>query len=231
MKNLLPIILCLLIVGCASVPTQQAATPDTLRSLSGKNVTVVQRETPSFVAMTSGKGMFALAGATAAVVAGNKLVKEKQIEDPARIIAEELAQKMSSKHGVRVTGKSSAVANSDKVEEVVQLASGSDYALDVVTNGWSYMYDGFKFSDYFVGYSSRIRLIDVNTSQVVASTLCAYDAKKSGKPAVSHDTLMANDAAYIKQELADATDYCVEHFASLLTDESSPGLVGNNVND
>ena len=230
MKTLVPVIVCLLIVGCASVPTQQAS-QDTLLSLKGKNVTVVQRETPAFVAMTSGKGMFALVGVSAAVVAGNKLVKENQIQDPAKAIAETLAQDLSIEHGIRVTGRSSAVASSDDVADIVQLAHGNDYALDVVTHGWSYMYDGFTFSDYFVGYSSRLRLIDVNTSQVVASTKCAYDSKTAGKPAVSHDTLMQNDAAYIKQELAQATDACVEQFSSLFSGQSDSALLSNNESD
>ncbi|NNF67041.1 MAG: hypothetical protein HKM98_05990 [Gammaproteobacteria bacterium] len=226
MKNLLALLPCFLFIGCASVPTQTVS-QDTLSSMSGKNVTVVQRETPAFVAMTSGKGMFALAGAGAAIMAGNKLVKEQQIQDPAKAIAESLAQELSYTHGVRVTGPTSNVASSDDVADIVQLAQGNDYALDVVTHGWSYMYDGFKFSDYYVGYSSRLRLIDVNTSQVVASTKCAYDSKTAGKPAVSHDTLVEDDAAYIKQELAQATESCVQQFGALFSADSESTLSNN----
>jgi len=199
MKILLPALSCLLLVGCASAPTQR-----------------LSEKSPTFVAMTSGKGMFAVAGVGAAASAGNKLVRENGIEDPALVIGETIAKDLSNQHGVSVSGRSSTIADSDKIDEIVQLALGNDYALDVATNGWSYIYDGFKFSDYFVGYSGEMRLIDVSTSQVVASGMCIYDAKKAGKAAVSHDTLMANNAAYIKDELAAATDSCLQQFRSEL---------------
>ena len=211
MKNLVAASLILLLAGCAGAPTQRLS-DDTMSSLNGGTVTLIQRESPTFVAMTSGKGAFALAGVGAAAAAGNKLVKEAQIEDPASAISATLGEKLASKHGVRIVGKSDAVVGSDKVADIASASAGSDYALDVVTNGWSYIYDGFKFSDYFVGYSARLRLIDVDTSAVLASGMCIYDAKKAGKSAVSHDTLTADNAAYIKQELADATSSCVEQF-------------------
>ena len=75
MKTIIAVILCLSLIGCAGAPTQRIS-DDTMSSLEGKSVTVVQRESPSFVAMTSGKGMFAVAGVGAAAVAGNRLVEE-----------------------------------------------------------------------------------------------------------------------------------------------------------
>ncbi len=213
MKIFISAILCLSLVGCAGVQTQSLS-DNTVSSLDGKTVTLVQRESPSFVAMTSGKGMFAVAGVGAAAAAGNNLVEDAIIENPASAIGAALGLELTTKHGVNVVGQSDVVVSSDKVADIVQVAAGSDYALDVVTNGWSFMYDGFNFSDYFVGYSSRLRLIDVATSNVLASGLCTYNAKQAGKQAVSHDTLIADHAAYIKQELADAADSCVQQFNS-----------------
>lgn len=209
MKILVSAVFCVLLAGCAAAPTQRLS-EDTMSTMNGKTVTLIQRESPTFVAMTSGKGMFAVAGVGAAAVAGNNLVKDAQIEDPANAIRSALGEELANKHGAKIAGQSNVVANSDKMADIVLAAGNSDYALDVVTNGWSYMYDGFKFSDYFVGYSARLRLIDVSTSTVLATGMCAYDAKKAGKPAVSHDTLIADNAAYIKQELADATSSCVQ---------------------
>ncbi|MBT8138280.1 MAG: hypothetical protein KJP25_00810 [Gammaproteobacteria bacterium] len=206
-------ILCLSLIGCAGIPTQPLSN-DAMSNLKGKSLALVQRNSPSFIAMTSGKGMFAVAGVGAATVAGNKLVEEAEIVDPAKSIGDKLSQKLAAQHGVSIVKQPSAFANSDSVNEIVQIAAGADYALDVVTNGWSYMYDGFKFSDYFVGYSARLRLIDVNTSKVLASGMCIYDAKKASRSAVSHDFLLKNDAAYIKQELSAASDECVKQFSS-----------------
>lgn len=209
MKKFLLLVICFSLAGCAATQNKPAD-PATLAELKGKKVVLVQRESPSFVAMTSGKGMFAVAGVGAAVAAGNKLVKEKNIVDPAMNIATSLGKTLNSRFGATMAGKTSGVASSDNLNEIIGLAGNSDYALDVVTNGWTYIYDGFNFSDYFVGYSARVRLVDVRTSEVVSSGFCAYDAKKAGKSAVTHDALLRNDAAYIKQELADATRICTE---------------------
>ena len=214
MKSLPLVLACVLLGACASTQNVAVST-DTLASMQGRSLVLIQRESPTFVAMTSGKGMFALAGVGAAAAAGNELVSENQIVDPAMTISRELAQGLIDEYGMSLRGETDMV-QTDKVDGLVEMANGSDYALDVATNGWSYMYDGFSFGDYFVGYSSKLRLIDVHSGQVVSSGLCAYDAKKAGKSAVSHETLLQDNAAYIKNELAEATDLCVKEFAANL---------------
>ena len=183
--------------------------------MQGKSIILIQRESPSFVAMTSGKGMFAVAGVGAAAVAGNKLVEETGIVDPAMIISRKLAQGLAEEYGVTLSGETDVVPT-DRADSLGAVANDTDYALDVATNGWSYMYDGFNMGDYFVGYSSKLRLIDVKSGEVISSGMCAYNAKEAGKTAVSHETLLSDDAAYIKQELEDATQLCVQEFASNL---------------
>ncbi len=223
MKVLLLAMASVLLGACASTPNL-AVSPETVEGMQGKSLILIQRESPDFLAMTSGKGMFAVAGVGAAVVAGNKLVAENDIVDPAMNISNSLAQKLANDYGLTLRGET-AGADADTVESVVELAQGSDYALDVATNGWAYMYDGFKFGDYFVGYSSKLRLIDVRTGEVVSSGLCAYDAKQAGKQPVSHETLIADNAAYIKKELADAADSCIQEFAANLS--AQPSMASN----
>ena len=214
MRAIILLFVCLSVVGCAT--TQNVTmSQDSLASLQGKSLTLIHRESPNFVAMTSGKGAFAVAGVGAAVAAGNKLVKENAIADPAMTISQSVAKDLANSHGLILQDRPTAMASPD-LNEIAASASGSDYALDVVTNGWSYMYDGFKFGDYFVGYSSKLRLIDVGSAEVVSSGLCIYDAKKAGKTAVTHDALLANNAAYIKQELNDATNFCIQEFSQNL---------------
>lgn len=211
MKAITIIISMLVLSACASTQNL-AVSPDTLGTMQGKSVTVIQPESPGFVAMTSGKGMFAVAGVGAAVAAGNKMVSENGIVDPAMTISRTLAAGLANDYGLKVVGES-VLATSDSVDALVSLADGSDYALEVATSGWSYIYDGFNFGDYYVGYSSKLRLIDVNTAKVISTGFCAYDAKKAGKAPVSHDMLLAENAAYIKQEFVDAADQCVRDFA------------------
>lgn len=214
MKAVSMVVVFLLLGACASTQNMAVST-STLSSMHGKSVTLIQRESPSFVAMTSGKGMFAVAGVGAAAAEGNKMIRENGIVDPAMTISRVVAESLATDYGLTLQGETDVV-ETDSVEMFIEKSGDSDYALDVVTNGWGYMYDGFNFGDYFVGYSSRLRLIDVRTSEVISSGFCAYDAKKSGKSPVSHEKLMAENARYIEQELSAAADHCIQEFATNL---------------
>ncbi|MGI9344042.1 MAG: hypothetical protein ACR2QV_14470 [Gammaproteobacteria bacterium] len=213
MKTLLISVACIAVAACAA-PQSKPIAPETLSSFQGKSLSLVQGDTPSFVAMTSGKGMFAVAGVGAAAAAGNDLVEEAEIEDPAIKISRSLARRLTADHALSLRGPTLRSEDADEAAEIAQLAKGSDYALEVATSGWTYMYDGFKFGDYFVNYSSKLRLIDVSSSEVISSGLCNYNGKLAGKSAVTHEKLLENDAAYIKKELADAKDFCVQQFTS-----------------
>lgn len=201
--------------GCASVKTVPLS-PGVSGGLKGASLILIKHQSPDFIAMTSGKGMFAVAGVGAAAKAGNTLVKEKDIEDPALRIGRSVAQVLKARYGVTVKGISRAYAESDDLQTITRLAAGQDYALDVATNGWSFIYDGFNFSDYLVGYSAKLRLIDVKAGKVLAEGLCIYDWKKAGKPAVSYEELMVNDAAVIKKHLAESVDFCTRYYSKTL---------------
>lgn len=213
------ITLCIVVIlgisGCASVKTVPLS-PGVSSGLRGASLVLIKRQSPDFIAMTSGKGMFAVVGVGAAAKAGNALVKEKGIEDPALKIGRSVAQVLKARYGVTVKGISRAYAESDDLQAITYLAAGQDYALDVATNGWSFIYDGFNFSDYLVGYSAKLRLIDVKAGKVLAEGLCIYDWKKAGKPTVSYDELMANDAAAIKNYLAESVGFCTRYYSKTL---------------
>lgn len=214
MKALLAVAVVLLLNACAST-NNLAVTADALDSMRGKSLILVQRESPSFVAMTSGKGMFAVVGVGAAVAEGNKMVKTNNVVDPAMTISQAIADTLIDNYGLNLGGQTE-ITESGSIDTLVKHASGSDYALDVVTNGWTYIYDGFNFGEYYVGYSSKLRLIDVSSGEVISNGFCAYDAKKRGKGPVSHEKLLADNAAYVKQELADAASLCISEFAANL---------------
>lgn len=214
-KIMLCFVVSLWVHGCASVKNI-ALTPSSSQNLRGKSLVLIKHQSPDFIAMTSGKGMFAVAGVGAAAKAGNALVKEEGIEDPALKISRSVAQVLKARYGVTVKGISRAYAESDDLQTITRLAAGQDYALDVATNGWSFIYDGFNFSDYLVGYSAKLRLIDVKAGKVLAEGLCIYDWKKAGKPTVSYEELMANDAAVIKKHLAESVDFCARYYSKAL---------------
>jgi hypothetical protein len=215
MKKLILIILLMCLSGCAA--TQKIAVDRSIiPQLKGKSLVQVQRESPTFVAMTSGKGMFAVAGVAAAASAGNQLVADNQINDPALPTGEAVAESLVNEYGLINNGQTNVIIDSNSIDRIVAEAKGNDYALDVVTNGWSFIYDGFKFSEYLVGCSIKLRMIDVQAAKTIAEGLCAYDTKTAGKPNVSYEALLENDAAYIKHTLADATEYCANQFKTEL---------------
>ncbi len=215
LKGLFTLSFLLSVVGCAGTQ-KKAVDQSILPTLKGKSIVQVQRESPTFVAMTSGKGMFALAGVAAAAAEGNQLVKNNQIKDPALSIGESVSAALVANYGLVDKGQSDAVLDTNDIAQIATQAEDSDYALDVATNGWSFIYDGFRFSEYIVGCSVKLRMIDVQKAKPIAEGICAYDTKTAGKPNVSYETLLENDAAYIKQTLADASKFCSEKFLTEL---------------
>lgn len=214
MKNAVMLILFLFLAGCAG--KNMAIDRATLPTMQGKSVALVKNESPSFIALTSGKGMFAILGVAAAAAEGNQLVKNDEILDPATNISKLLAQELNSRYGLSPVEDTCPLADSRSVAEIAKLAQDSDFALDVATYNWQFVYDGFSFSDYLVGYSVKMRLIDVANSRVISEGLCTYDTKTAGKPLVSYEALLENNSAYIKQSLEDATLFCVDKYATEL---------------
>ncbi len=214
-KKIVCIFVSLWLAGCATTP-KILPLDTTGLGLKGKSLVLVKRNSPDFIAMTSGKGMFAVVGVGAAIITGNKLVKEKNIVDPALDISQSLSKVLTSRYGLGTTEITRKTADEDDLNTIIALAAGKDYVLDVVTNGWNFIYDGFDFSHYLVGYSARLRFIDVKTAKVLATGQCIYDWKKAGKALVSYEQLLAHDAAVIKSYLAESVDHCTDHYVTTL---------------
>lgn len=211
MKKIILLSFSIWFIGCAST-RNIAIDASNSSALKGKSLILVKRKSPSFIAMTSGKGMFAVAGVGAAASAGNKLVKEKNIEDPALSISQSVAKILQSRYDSVVVGTTKETSDSGDIKDIATLSSGHDYALDVVTNGWSFIYDGFNFSSYLVGYSAKLRLIDIKTAKVLSEGLCVYDWKKAGKKTVTYEELLENNAAVIKTHLSESIQHCTEFY-------------------
>jgi len=161
--------------------------------------------------MTSAKGMFALAGVALAISEGNELVKDDNISDPSGQIAENLAEQLTGKYGMNYAGKTNGTVDGDSPVDISQVANGNAYAIDVETTGWSYMYDGFNFSDYFVTYTAEMKLVDLASSSTVAKGRCLYSSKDVNGT-VPEEKLTKNNSAYIKEQLAGAVVRCSDEF-------------------
>jgi hypothetical protein len=176
----------------------------------GGTVVTTQREKPSFAANTAGKAMFGLIGAAAAISAGNDIVRENDLPDPAVSIRQALLADLVTED-VLTPVASTTKTDAMDAEKLAKQYPGGDLLLDVQTVNWSFIYFPTNWSHYRVIYSAKVRLIDTKHSKVVADGFCARVPEETPS-SPTRDELLENKAARLKQELATAADYCVKEF-------------------
>lgn len=196
-----------LTTGCVSVNNRPLA-DSSAASLSGAEIAQTTRERPSFSAMTAGKAAFGLLGAAAMISAGNAVVTDNDIKDPAGKIGEALVVALAEKHGAKPSD-ARVSATSGKASEIVRDApSSTRFVLDVQTINWSYGYFPTDWNSYRVIYSAKAQLIERSSGTVVAEGFCSRVPEESDD-APSHDALLADGAAVLKRELDLATESCI----------------------
>ncbi|CTQ55621.1 hypothetical protein LP7551_04164 [Roseibium album] len=203
---------CLFLAGCVSAGPPPISFEESA-GFAGKTLAMTMRTNPPFVAMTASKGMFALVGVGVAVAAGNDLVLNKNITDPANAVAQTVAADYGSRYGMKVV-EPVHLTSSPNTSELARSTGDTDYILDVASTGWGFNYLPLKLNQFRVVYSAKIRLIDASVGKVLISDTCLYDSISMGKSPVSHEELLANDATYIKAILSDAERYCAQKFIS-----------------
>lgn len=230
----LAVALLLAVAGCVSV--QQIPITDSPAALQGREVSLAMRDKPDFGAMTAG-GMMggALFGAvggaiagSAMVSAGNQIVAEYNLTDPAELIAPALGEALGQKFNVRL-GKLRPRLSTDDAAEAAKSAAGSDVVLDVRTINWGFLYFPklvpIGEHKYRVLYSARGRLIDVKQGKVLAEGGCSARSKnEQSADAPTYDELLANSAARLKDELAIVTDACLQQLAEKMFAVQVAGL-------
>lgn len=202
----------LLLVGCVSTRNVKADV-EMLRSAKPATVTVSARKKPDFAAMTAGKAAFGMIGAFAMIEAGNDIVEENGVQDPANYIGAELAKSLSESLGVQLVENGGKLAESGKPGDLARVYGNAHLLLDVQTINWSFTYFPTDWNSYRVVYSAKLRLVDTRTGKLRAEGFCARVPEKSdGAP--SRDQLLADSAAGLKNELKVAADYCIGQFKS-----------------
>lgn len=186
-------------------------------ALTAKSVLRTMRDKPSFGAMTAGKvaagSIFGVVGSAVAgqamISAGDRIVQTNGVEDPANWIGTELLAALQKKHGMRSIGERKVTG--EDAAAIAQACSGADYALDVRTINWSFVYFPVNWATYRVIYSTKLRLIDCRTGKVVAE---GFHARVPAKDAQSpgYDELVGNGAARLKQELRIGAEQALSHF-------------------
>lgn len=202
-----------MLTGCAT--TNTPITTESAQKLNGESLVITKRERPSFVAMTSSKGMFALVGAVAAISAGNELVEANDIEDPAKKIADTMATRLAQQHSMSYAGQTDQAITAGDASDIADAIPDYTYVVDVATRNWSFIYDGFNFSDYSLTYIADLQLIDTKSGAAISEGSCTY-VSKDEVGTVPYDTLVADNAAFIKEQLNAAADRCINEFGTEL---------------
>lgn len=135
-----------------------------------------KRKVPDFVAATPGKAAFAMLGVLAMVSAGNAIIAENHVPDPADAIAGKLVSDFGSRYGVHPSSAPIAVHGDDLAQITAAAHSnGADrFVPDVQTVGCSFNYFPADWTHYRVLYQAKARLIDVQSESVVAEGFCRH---------------------------------------------------------
>jgi hypothetical protein len=200
----------IMLAGCVSTKSVQVKEKD-LVSVQGGTVTTSTREKPGFAAMTAGKAMFGAIGGAAMVVAGNNIVEENDVDDPAHYIAQELAKGFADANAMSIVESEGVTTSGTKPAELAKQHSNADVLLDVQTVNWSFGYFPTDWNSYRVIYSAKLRLVDTKEKKLLAEGFCSRVPEKT-ENAPSHEELLADHAARLKSELAIAADYCIATF-------------------
>jgi hypothetical protein len=207
-KVLVLLMAALVIGGCVSTRTT-TMTGEQSQTLQGKSLALTTRPKPDFAAMTPGKAMFAVVGAIAMISAGNSLVAEDGIEDPAGAIGEQLRQALVVKHGLVAAAGTGPVADTTDTAKLAALYSSADYVLDVQTINWSFVYQPHLGTQHFrVIYSVKVRLIDTHKANLLAEAFCVRKDDNDTNPP-TYDELLANHAEILKAKLREHANDCV----------------------
>jgi hypothetical protein len=210
----------LILAGCVSV--QQIPMTNAPTALQSREISLAQRDKPDFGAMTpglmAGGALFgAIGGAiagSAMVSAGNQIVAEHNLTDPAELIGPALASALSEKYSARVSGARPRLSTDDAAE-AAKAVTAADAVLDIRTINWglSYIPNILRLGSekYRVNYTARGRLID-KQGKVLAEGGCVARSSEDGAP--TYAELLADAAARLKQELTAAADQCAQQLAT-----------------
>src|SRR5262245_20348098 len=194
--------------------------------LNGRSVVVTRHEKPNFHATTLGTSAFGFIGAGVAKSAGNKIVEENGVADPADVLVSALVPAVVQRYGLRWDPSVIPVVDTKRPKEVAAAQSGVDYVFDVRSTDWWYAHYPSKGSAFWVGYSAQVRLIDARSGAVVSKMTC--DSRTNTHPvAPTHDELVENQAQLLKDVTAHLAWLCVRMLAKQQFDlppEATPGI-------
>jgi hypothetical protein len=207
--QVLAIAMCLVTVNAYAKEKPLPLAEKDASSLDGKVVVVTRHEKPSFVAMTAGKAAFALLGAGAMIAAGNQIVKENEIADPADVLEHELVPAIAKQYHLQVKSANPVTIKPEKPKEIAATQADADYILDLRSGGWQFAYYPTEWGKYWVAYSVQVRLIDAKSAAVVSNMGCTANTNKHAA-SPTKEALLADKAQLLKDVTGSLGWICVQ---------------------
>lgn len=198
--------------GCVSVKHLPLSTEHASR-LRGQTMQRSEYEKPDFSAMTAGKVRFGLLGASAMIRAGNEIVSENEVDDPAIYIGQKIAEDLSRRYELQLSASPPGEAKSDSLSDLVETYGATALLLDVKTINWSFLCFPTDWNNHKIRYSVRLCLIDTTRKMVIAEEFCPYQPEyEDSNDAPSYEDLMADRASGLKSALRTAAEHCIAFF-------------------
>jgi len=147
--------------------------------------------------MTAGKASFGLFGAAAMISAGNALVRDNNIADPADVIEAQLAPALAKAYGLELVPTAQRMQASDKPKLIAASQTHADVVLDIRTGGWGFFYYATEWGKYWVPYSAQVQLIDAKSGLVLSNMACNGNTNKHPNPPTK-DAMLAERAQLLK---------------------------------
>jgi len=179
--------------------------------LKGHSFATTRYSVPDFPATTPVKAELGMIGAFAMIAEGNSRIRENRVNDPANVIAAELAKAVTAKYSGWIVNSANETVSDGSVIAISKAYSNADYLIDVKTVGWGCIYYPFNWGRYRVTYSAQFRLIDTRQQVVLCEGFFAWTPNDTAN-APGYGELMDNNAARLKAELKIAEEGAVRHF-------------------
>jgi hypothetical protein len=211
----------LIVAGCATTGGVAPNRAEIAKLKDSAEIRAVTYTPAPFVLMSAGKvatgSLFGIVGGAVAAnsmqKAGQALIAEYSVADPAAGIRDRLAGAMESHFGLRATA-----AEAPATDAIPDLKTkfGDGAVLDTRTLGWQLIYYPSDWSHHYLVYAGRGRLLRLSDGKVLWEGKCFRklpDEKGSRKTV---DDYRANDGALLKQKVQEAADGCATELLAQL---------------
>jgi hypothetical protein len=147
--------------------------------------------------------------------AGNAIVEQDHLVDPAAVIGPALLAELVSTYGMKPIQSDGLPTTSLRS---TTSPPGADFVLSVEISSWSTMYLLTRLSHYGVMLTAKAKIVDGATANVLREARC-FIRPRDQSDAPTFTELMENDGARLRAEVDYATKACVEALKHSLVGE------------